>query len=154
LRGEPTRHPWLMLSVRPVRELAWWDWAARTLRRRFRLRDSLYGPTGAIHGPNKLHLGDRDRNPDQPALDVSFCPSPGRVATLWEWTNKEDGICAYDVERQQEIDLLVVGRTHFLRLALSPDGHHLAAIAHDDFDGSPSLTVWALGDDRPARGEC
>ena len=61
VRGEPTRHPWMGFDCEPARELAWWDWPVGTPLRRFRLRDSLYGPAGALAG-----IEDRgDWNPER-----------------------------------------------------------------------------------------
>src|SRR5215218_6625475 len=91
LRGQPTQHSWMGFTCQPARELVWWDWLAGTAWRRFQLKDSLFGPGGAIEEENR-HGAEAS---DSTALDVSFCLDPWRVATAWEWTNKEDGVCVY-----------------------------------------------------------
>jgi WD40 repeat protein len=141
IRERLTRHPCLVSPVHPCRELVCWDWCAGAVHRRFRLRDSLYGPGGAItreedHG---------DWSADSPALDVAFRVSPWLIATAWEWTNKEDGVCVYDADSQQTIDLQTPYKTHVLRLALSPDGGRLAVATVNDMDGSALFEVWDLG---------
>jgi WD40 repeat protein len=120
----------------PARELVWWDWRAASATRRFRLRDSLYGPGGANTGN-----ANEDWSPEAGTLDVSFSVNPLLVATAWEWTNKEDGICVYDAEKQQTIDLWVPYKTHTLRLAISPDGKRLAVATQNDMDGSSLFEI-------------
>src|SRR4051812_12535079 len=75
IREMPSRHPWMGFNCHPGRELVWWDWGAGTVHRRFRLRDSLYGEGGAL-----ADRGRGDWSPDSPALEVSFCVKPWRVA--------------------------------------------------------------------------
>src|SRR5262245_28666823 len=114
VRGKPTGHPWMGFDFHPARELAWWDWAKGTATRRFRLRDSLYGPGGA-----QADTGRADWQPDGPAFDVSFCFAPFRAATAWEWTNKEDGACVYDADAQRSLYLNCPYKSHVMRLALA-----------------------------------
>jgi WD40 repeat protein len=138
-RGEPMEHPWMGGTYLPARELVWYDWATATVQRRFRLRDVLYGPHGALSAD-----GRQDRRPDHAALDVSFSLQPCRVATAWDWTNKEDGICSFDVDEQKVLDLRTPYKTHILGMALAPDGTRLAAATVNDMDGSSRLEVWPL----------
>jgi hypothetical protein len=148
LRGEPTQHPWMGFPFQPARELVWWDWSEGAACRRFRLRDSLYGPGGALAGED-----DRgDWSPDSPAFDVSFRPGLARVATAWEWTNKEDGVCVFDVDSRAVVHLRTPYKTHALRLALAPDGGKFAVATVNDMDGSSSLEVWNLAPE-PAESE-
>ena len=140
VRGAPAHHPWMVFSYHPAQELVWWDWPAGTARRRFRLRDSLYGPGGALTAEDDR--GDWD--PQAAALDVSFCATPFRVAIAWEFTNKEDGVCVYDPDTQATVALRVPYKTHLLRLALSPDGGRLAAAMLNGMDGPPFFEVWDL----------
>src|ERR1051326_3084510 len=96
VRAGPQGHPCMGFSVRPAVELTWWEIVSATATRRFRLRDSLFGPGGF---QTTLDEDQRqDPNPNEPALDVSVCLSPVWVATVWEWTDKEDGICVFDVD--------------------------------------------------------
>jgi WD40 repeat protein len=127
VRQRPQRHPFMGFTVQPVAELVWWDWMTGTPQRRFRLRDSLYGPGGAL-----ANKGREDWDPGSPAFDVSWCFAPWRIAAAWEWTNKEDGVCVFDVDSQTTVDLSVSTHIHVERLALSPDGSRLAlATSHD-----------------------
>jgi WD40 repeat protein len=138
VRDEPRQHPCMASECLPARELVWWDWLAGAELRRFRLRDSLYGPRGAMEGVE----GAEDSRPDEAALDLSFTVRPLRVATAWEWTNKEDGVCVFDVERQQVLTLLAPYKTHTERLCLAPGGDKLAAATSNDMDGSRRFEVW------------
>jgi WD40 repeat protein len=141
LRGEPTGHPWMGFDFSPSRELVWWDWAKGEPTRRFRLRDSLYGPGGAQTGTEEER---EDWQPDGPAFDVSFCFDPFRVATAWEWTNKEDGVCVFDADGRRTLDLKCPYKTHVMRLALAPDGKSLAVATVGDMDGRAGIEVWAV----------
>ena len=145
VRQAPTQHPFMGFNFLPARELVWWDWTAGAEHRRFRLRDSLYGPGGVLTGTD-----DRgDWQPDGPAFDVSFAFDPWRVATAWEWTNKEDGACVHDADNQKNVYLSTPYKTHLMRLALAPDGSALAAATVNDMDGSALLEVWPTAP-RPA----
>ncbi len=145
-REVETGHPWMGFNYFPAWELVWWDWTAGVAHRRFRLRDSLYGPGGSQTGSS-----DRgDWNPEGRAFDVSFSFSPWRIVAAWEWTNKEDGVCAYDVDNQKTINLWVPYKTHTQRLALSPDGNSVAAATVNNMDGSALFEVWDL---QPAPAE-
>jgi WD40 repeat protein len=133
----------------PAWELEWWDWSSGERFRGFRLRDSLYGPDGACRDGSEND--DLDTQHDQPALDVSFCFEPWRVGTAWEWTNKEDGNCLYDVDNRRCLDLRTPYKAHTLRLALAPDGSSLAAATVNDMDGLSQMEIWALAPaSRPA----
>lgn len=150
LRGEPTEHPWAGVLFRPARELVWWDRARGAVARRFRLRDSLYGPAGACR--EQVIEGEEDRgdwDPDGPALDVSFSAEPLLVATAWEWTNKEDGNCVFDPDAPKCVDLRTPYKTHTMRLALAPDGRALAAATENDMDGSRVIELWPCERVRP-----
>src|SRR5262245_7499812 len=142
LRGGPTRHPFMSFDILPAKELVWWDWVSGQPVRRFRLRDSLYGPGGACRaGPED----DReDWQPDGPAFDVSFCFNPWRIATAWEWTNKEDGNCVYDADGKNCVYLTTPYKTHTSRLAIAPDGSSLAAATVNDMDGLGLIEHWSL----------
>lgn len=143
LRGEPQRHPCMGFTVRPATELVWWEIATGTTTRRFRLRDSLYGPGGCQTDPDRVGDDARpDWNPALPALDLSFCVSPLRAATVWEWTNKEDGVCAFDLEGLRTIDLRTPYKTHTRKLALSPDGSKLLAATVNNMDPYSKFEVW------------
>jgi WD40 repeat protein len=143
LRGEPQGHPWIGSPFRPATEMAWWDILSGTATRRFRLRDSLYGPGG-----HQTSLGEeqyrQDPNPNEPAFDVSFCLDPLRVATVWDWTNKEDGVCVFDIDRSQTVALRTPYKTHTQNIRLSPDGSKLLAATVNDMDGSALFEVWDL----------
>jgi WD40 repeat protein len=140
LRAAPGSDSLTEFDCSGARELVWWDWLSGTARRRFRLRDSLYGPGGALTGPDDYP----DSSPEEAAIDASFCVRPWRVATAWDWTDKEDGVCVFDPDRQQVIDLRTPYKTHTVRLALAPDGNSLAAATFNDMDGSGLLEVWDL----------
>src|SRR5262245_42900790 len=127
-------------EFRPVRELVWWEWATGQPGRRFRLRGSLYGPGGALAGTDR-----GDWQPDGLALDVSFCFGPWRVATAWEWTNKEDGACVHDADADRPLYLNTPYKTHVMRLVLAPDGSALAAATVNDMDGSALIEHWRIG---------
>jgi WD40 repeat protein len=143
LRGEPQSHPWIRISFRPATELAWWDILSAIATRRFHLRDSLYGPGGALSSLESAE--DRgDWNPNGPAFDVSFCVAPLRVATVWDWTDKEDGVCVFDADQNQTIDLRTPYKTHTRRIRLSSDGSKLLAATVNDMDGSALFEVWNL----------
>jgi WD40 repeat protein len=150
LREQPTDHPWMGFHVRPARELVWWDWARGEAVRRFRLRDSLYGPAGACRYEDIAgEEAPGDRNPDEHAFDVSFSVEPLRVASAWEWTNKEDGNCVFDPDGPKCVDLRTPHKTHTIRLALAPDGGALAAATVNDMDGSSEIELWPC--ERPPR---
>jgi WD40 repeat protein len=140
VREELKEHPFMGYSFRPARELVWWDWTTGTVQRRFRLRDSLYGPGGAQTEGNERG----DWAPESAAFDVAWCPHPLRVATAWEWTNKEDGVCVFDPNHLQVIDLQVHYKTHVERLALAPQGDRLALHTVNDMDGFAMLETWDL----------
>ncbi len=147
LRGEPLSHPFMGFPVRPATEIAWWDIASGTVTRRFRLRDSLYGPGGhqtSLAG----EVYRQDRQPDQPAFDVAFCFAPPWVATVWEWTNKEDGVCVFDIDRLRTVDLRTPYKTHTMHIRLSPTGSKLLAATVDNMDGSTLFEVWDLSPER------
>lgn len=78
------------------------------------------------------------------AFDLSFSPSPLRIATAWDWTNKEDGVCVFDPDKQKTIALVTPYKTHIERLALTPDGTRLAVATANDMDGSERLEVYDL----------
>jgi WD40 repeat protein len=145
-------------GARSARELVWWDWVSVQPVRRFRLRDSLYGPGGVITTEPGLDAnaedeeGACDPDPDAPAFDVSFCFDPWRIATAWEWTNKEDGNCVFDADAQKCVYLSTPYKTHTSRLALAPDGSALAAVTFNDMDGSGRIEHWWL-DARSERDE-
>lgn len=143
LRGEAQSHPWIKINVRPATELAWWDILSATARRRFRLRDSLYGPGGALSSLESEEAR-RDWDPNGSAFDVSFCLAPLRVATAWDWTDKGDGVCVFDADQNQTIDLRTPHKTHIRLIRLSPDGSKLLAATVDDMDGSALFEVWDL----------
>jgi hypothetical protein len=143
LRGELGEHPWLTIPVRPAWELAWWDTGADTPGRRFRLRDALCGP-GGYQSARKDGRRREDDAPEEPALDVSFCVEALVVATAWKWTNKEDGVCTFDVDRRRVVDLRTPYKTHTERLCLAPDGTKLAAATVNNMDGSSLFQVWEL----------
>jgi WD40 repeat protein len=128
--AQARQHPWLGFRYHPARELVWWDWAAAAEQRRFRLRDSLSGRWGELTGGE----GPEDPNPEESALDVSFSVNPWRIATAWEWTNKEDGMCVCEPEGAF-FDLQTPYKTHLKRLALSPNGDRLAAAKVYDMTG-------------------
>jgi WD40 repeat protein len=130
-------------DVLPAKELVWWDWVSGQPVRRFRLRESLYGPGGACSaGPDEEQR--EDWQPDGHAFDVSFCFSPWRVASAWEWTNKEDGNCVYDAEAGKCVYLETPYKTHTMRLALSADGNSLAAATVNDMDGRGAIECWGI----------
>jgi hypothetical protein len=142
LRGELRAHPWLGIPIRPAWEIAWWEASSGTALHRFRLRDSLYGPGGF-----QSSLDDEQRQdsaPEEPAFDVSFRVVPLRVAVVWEWTNKEDGVCVFDVDRREVVDFRAPYKTHTEKLRLSPDGSKLAAATVNDMDGSALFEIWGL----------
>jgi WD40 repeat protein len=145
LRRPPTQHPWMGFDFRPAHDLLWIDRTTGESRRRFRLCDTLYGPGGTLGDSDQ-----EDRQPDGPtldvsALDVSFTFAPFRVACAWEWTNKEDGVCVYDVEAAATLYLSTPYKTHVMRLALAPDGNALAVATVNNMDGTSLLEVWQLG---------
>jgi WD40 repeat protein len=142
--GEAREHPQVACDHDPARELVWWDWATGTAQRRFWLRDSLYGPRGALTGGDQ----DEDFDPQEPALDVSFCVNPWRVATAWPWTDKEDGVCVIEPEGRL-LTLRTPYRTHIERLALSPGGDRLVVAKVYDMTGTARFEVWDLAADRP-----
>jgi hypothetical protein len=148
VRQEKRRHPFEGFPIRPVRELAWWDWTTGTAQHRFRLRDALNGPCGAL--ANEEDRGDWD---PAAAFDVSWCFDPWRIAAAWEWTNKEDGVCVFDVDGQAVVDLRTPYRTHVQRLALAPDGNRLAVATVNDMDGSAELEAWELAPPPPPPAE-
>jgi WD40 repeat protein len=143
LRGTPQDHPWMGFSFRPATEITWWDILSGTATRRFRLRDSLYGPGGHQTSLDEEEFR-HDRSPNKPALDVSFRLDPPRVATVWEWTNKEDGVCVFDFDRRQTVDFRAPYKTHTQTIRLSPDASKLLAATVNDMDGSALFEVWGL----------
>jgi WD40 repeat protein len=142
LRAIMAKHPWAKFDYAPVRELAWWDWQLGTAQRRFRLRDVLYGPRGALAGDDA-----HDPSPEEGALDLAFTLNPWRIATAWQWTNKEDGVCVFDGDHREPIDLRTPYETHVMRLALSPHGEQLAVATASGSGGAALLEVWQLGDE-------
>jgi WD40 repeat protein len=149
LRGKPQQHPNMGFDIHPAHELVCWDWSSGQSVRRFRLRDSLYGPGGACRAQAEEMQRD-DWQPDGPAFDVSWCFDPWRIATAWEWSNKEDGNCVYDADERKCIDLRTPYKTHTMRLALAPDGNALAAATVNDMDGSGLIECWSLTPKVPA----
>ncbi len=141
VRGPSRTHPWYPnLPVGQCHELSWWDWSSGVVNRRFRLRDSLYGENGVL-----LDTEDAvDRTPNETALDVSVA-SNGIVATVWEWTNKEEGVAGYNVPMTEGVYLSVPYKTHIHRIALAPNGSSIAAATVHDMDGSSLLEVWKFG---------
>jgi WD40 repeat protein len=150
LRHEPQSHPCMGFTVHPATEIIWYDILSETATRRFRLRDSLYGPGGFVSTVVEEEQRP-DPNPNKPALDVSLCLAPLWVATVWEWTNKEDGVCVFDVERSQTVDLRTPYKTHTQHIRLSPNGSKLLAATVNDMDGSALFEVWDLA--RQSTGE-
>ena len=126
---------YLVVGHRAASELVWWDWAKGEPVRRFRSRDSLYGPGGA-------QRGQEDWSPEGRPIDVAFCFAPFRVATAWDWTGKEDGVCVYDADAQETLMLKTPYKTHTMRLALAADGSRLAAATYADMTGESSVEVW------------
>jgi WD40 repeat protein len=142
LREKRTGQPGASFNFRSARELVWWNWVTGEPVRRFRLRDSLYGPGGACSPRSGDERGDWQS--DAPARDVSFCFDPWRIATAWEWTNKEDGNCVFDADGQKCVYLSTPYKTHTGRLALAPDGTALVAVTFNDMDGSGLIEHWPL----------
>lgn len=132
-REPQTKHPWMNAHCQRTHELTWWDWLTGVLHKRFTLSDCLKDEV-----ESDLLFA--------PALELDFSINPIRIATVWEWTNKEDGVCVFDVEQLQVLSLRIPHKTHTERVAISPDGSSLVAAIMNDMDGSGFFEIWSTGE--------
>ena len=135
-------HDWCGgLYDRPARRLVWWDWQTGEPVHVLRLRDTLYDPTKTPEEWEEYGLRASDWDPGQPARNA-FIDCGGRVvAAVWSWTNKEDGMSLFDLERGRQLEILVGARDFPYRVAFDPRERAFAVAGVCDGDGSHGFRV-------------
>lgn len=133
------------LASYPARKLVWWDWQAAQPVRELRLRDTLYDPTKTPEQWEEQMLGDSDTQPDQPARNVFIDPTAKFGVAVWEWTNKEDGLSVFNLERGRQLEVAVSGDQYPYRVAFDPRKSVFALAGEDGGDGTNGVMVCRYG---------